>query len=49
MIYLIVFILFEIKESIVKNKRSPQNEMKITRRKIDEPEFYKKYFELYPF
>jgi hypothetical protein len=49
MISFIAFILFEIKDRKVKNNKIPQNEMKITRRKIDEPEFYKNYFELYPF
>jgi hypothetical protein len=33
----------------VKNNRRPQEDMKIMRIKIDEPEFFKNYLESYPF
>jgi hypothetical protein len=49
MIYFIVYIFFETSDSIVKIKNKIQEEMKITRRKIDDPAFFKNYFDSYPF
>jgi hypothetical protein len=48
-IYFIVRILFEKIDIIEKNNRRTQEQMKIMRRKIDEPAFFKNNFESYPF
>ena len=42
-------ILSEISDNQEKMNRNPHKEMYITRRKIDDPEFFKNYFESYPF
>jgi hypothetical protein len=47
--YFICLILFDFKERIETNNRRLQEEMKITRKKIDDPTFYKNYLESYPF
>jgi hypothetical protein len=48
-IYFILHILLETSDRKVKNKSKNQEEMKITRRKIDDPALFKNYFESYPF
>jgi hypothetical protein len=42
-------ILSEQRVKREKSIRKPQKDMKIKRRNIDEPEFFKNYFESYPF
>jgi hypothetical protein len=48
-IYFIFLILFEISDKIAKNDRKTHEERYIIRRKIEEPAFFKNYFESYPF
>jgi hypothetical protein len=47
--FLIALILSENWDNIDEINRIAQKIMKIIRRKIDEPEFFKNYFESYPF
>jgi hypothetical protein len=48
-IYFSVIILFENRLSNVKNNRRNHEEMNKNSRKTEEPAFFKKYFDSYPF
>jgi hypothetical protein len=45
MIYFILHIFFDTSDKNVKNKSKIQEEIKITSRKIDDPAFFKIYFD----